>query len=100
MKPAVMAGDGYDGQFYAQIALDPTFRRPDLPGALDNPGFRGQRIFLPAIAHVLGLGRPKAVLFIYAALNLAFWYALLAALVRQLPAASTRSFLVLFAIML
>jgi hypothetical protein len=100
MQPAIKVGDGYDGQFYAQMALDPTFRRPDLPGALDNPGFRGQRIFLPAIAHVLGLGRPKAVVFMYAVLNLAFWYALFAVLIRQLPAVSARGFLVLFAIML
>jgi hypothetical protein len=100
MKPAVMTGAGFDGQFYAQIALDPTFRRPDLPLALDNPGFRGQRILLPTIAHILGLGRPVAVVSVYAVLNLAFWYALFVSLIRQLPASGMRSFLVLFAIML
>ena len=100
MHPATATIGGYDGQFYAQIALDPTLQRPDLLKALDNPGLRDQRIFLPALAHVLGLGRPRAVLFIYALLNLAFWYLLLAVLVWRLPAAGIRSFLLLFAIML
>jgi hypothetical protein len=100
MKPAVQSEGGFDGQFYAQIALDPTLRRPDLPNALDNPAFRAQRIFLPALAHVLGLGRPRAVIFTYALLNLVFWYALLAVLIRRLPAVDVRSFFALFAIML
>ena len=61
--------------------------------------FAGREFFLPALAHVLGLGRPRTVVFAYALLNLAFWYSLLALLVWRLPAASARSFLILFAMM-
>jgi hypothetical protein len=100
LHPAIERGAGFDGQFYAQIALDPTCRRPDLPGALDNPSLRMQRILLPALAHVLGGGKPARVVFDYALLNLGFWYLLLAVLVRRHPATTPRRFLALFAIML
>ena len=31
------AGGGYDGQFYAQLAVDPFVRDPEIDRALDNP---------------------------------------------------------------
>jgi len=100
LKPAINSPAGFDGQFYAQIALDPTLRRPDLPRTMDDPSVRTQRIVLPALAHVLGFGSPAATLRAYALLNLAFWYLLFAALVYRLRAATIRSFLIIFAIML
>jgi hypothetical protein len=99
LQPDIHTLGGYDGQFYAQIALDPTLRRPDLPAALDDPGTRMQRPFLPALAYTLGWGHPAAILFDYALLNLAFWFLLLAGLVRRLPVTTLRSFLALFAIL-
>lgn len=72
---------GFDGQLYAQLALDPLLRDPQLAHALDDPNYRAQRILLPWLAWLLGLGRPFWVLNAFAALNLAFWigYAVLAA---------------------
>ena len=33
---------GYDGQFYAQEAIDPSLRDPAFDGALDNPAYRAR----------------------------------------------------------
>ena len=99
LNPEVHSLGGYDGQFYAQIALDPTLRRPDLQTALDDPGGRMQRPLLPFLAYLMGWGRPAHILFCYALLNLGFWFLILAALVWKLPVATLRSFLILFAIL-
>lgn len=64
---------GFDGQHYAQLALDPLLRDPQIKIALDNPPYRARRILLPWLAWVGGLGRPAWVLNVYAALNLVFW---------------------------
>jgi hypothetical protein len=77
--------DGYDGQFYAQIAVDPDVTDPDLVRALDKPSYRPRRILLPVLAHVLGAGRPWLVLQIYALLNAAAWLWLAVVLWRLLP---------------
>jgi len=100
LNPAANSPSGYDGQYYAQIALDPTLRRPDLANAVDLPVFRMERIALPMLAHVLGGGSPEAILRVYALLNLFFWYVLFAALLWWVRAASPRSFLAVFAIVL
>jgi len=76
-RPPLNSEKGYDGQFYAQLALDPMLRHPELRQALDDAPHRPDRIGLPWLAHCLGLGRPAAVLQIYALLNFAFWAALL-----------------------
>ncbi|MEO6246176.1 MAG: hypothetical protein ABIQ12_12150 [Opitutaceae bacterium] len=64
---------GFDGQLYAEMALDPLLRDPHLGVALDDPPYRGQRIFLSWLAWALGLGKPFWVLNAFAALNLIFW---------------------------
>lgn len=64
---------GFDGQLYAEMALDPLLRDPHLHVALDDPPYRGQRILLSWIAWALGLGKPFWVLNAFAALNLIFW---------------------------
>jgi hypothetical protein len=66
---------GYDGQFYAQLALAPTLRDPALVTALDAPAYRARRILAPAIAHAIGLGHPWLVLNAFALLNVACWLA-------------------------
>ena len=78
LHPAVETESGYDGQFYAQIALDPTLRRPDLKIACDCLAYRGQRWLPSALAWVLGLGQPRAILFVYALLNPLFWLGMIA----------------------
>jgi hypothetical protein len=67
---------GYDGQFYAQVALDPSLRDPSLAAALDAPAYRARRILAPATAWLLGLGQPAWILQVYALLNVACWLAL------------------------
>src|SRR5580704_14411713 len=64
---------GFDGQYYAQLALDPLLRNPYLNRAIDNPPYRGRRMLFPWIAWLAGLGRPFWVLNVYAALNPVFW---------------------------
>ena len=67
---------GYDGQFYAQIACDPSLRNPELATAIDSLPYRARRILMPVAAWVLGLGRPQWVIQIFPWLNIACWFAL------------------------
>jgi hypothetical protein len=76
---------GYDGQFYAQIAVEPNVTSPDLGRALDKPSYRLRRILLPLLAYGLGAGRPWVVLQIYALLNTAAWLWLAAVFWLLLP---------------
>jgi hypothetical protein len=64
---------GFDGQFYAELALDPLLRDPQLKTALDDPPYRSRRILTSWLAWAGGLGRPFWILNAYAALNLVFW---------------------------
>ena len=73
---------GADGQFYAQLAIDPSLRDPAFDQALDNPGYRARRIGLSATAFVLGWGKPRRILEAYALSNLLFWFLLMGALFR------------------
>ena len=72
----VPKSNGYDGQFYAQLALDPLLRGPELERIIDAPAYRAHRILTPGIAALLGLGHPWWVLHVYALLNVAAWLAL------------------------
>jgi hypothetical protein len=64
---------GFDGQLYAEMALDPLLLDPHLHIALDNPPYRAQRILLSWLAWIGGLGQPFWVINAYAAMNLVFW---------------------------
>lgn len=75
---------GYDGQFYAQLALDPSLSDPAFNRALDNPSYRARRIGLPALAYCLGGGNPAWILQAYALVNLGFWFVLAIALLALL----------------
>lgn len=88
---------GYDGQFYAQIALDPALERSELSAALDNPEYRARRIGFPAFAYGLGLGRPWWILQAYAVSNLLFWLLLLGVLLPLLRPWTPRNLLCLCA---
>ncbi len=49
--------DGYDGQFYYLLSLDPFSPHAALPGAhYDAPAYRAQRIIYPLIVWVVTLG--------------------------------------------
>ncbi len=92
--PVTTARDssGYDGQFYAQIALDPLLRDPTLPAALDAPSYRARRILTPATAAITGLGNPWWTLQAYALLNAFCWFALGGLLYRQIEPDGTHAF--------
>lgn len=66
---------GYDGQFYAQIAVDPALNHPSFKEAIDEPAYRSRRILLPLIAHLLAFGNPEASILIYCGLNILCWFA-------------------------
>ena len=69
-------GTGYDGQFGAQLAIEPDLRTPGIQNALDNPVYRARRIMLPWLAHVIGGSNPWTVLLVFALQNVAFWIGL------------------------
>lgn len=76
---------GYDGRYYAHLALHPPWIYHDLTDHFDFPAYRTRRIFLPALAYVLGLGQPFWIVHIYAFLNVAAWLALAWLLTLWLP---------------
>lgn len=73
LDPPVFSTHGYDGQFYAQIALNPLLTEPGMADALDSPSYRARRIGLPLMAAILGFGDSAPVLTAYSLLNFFFW---------------------------
>ncbi|MDB4731720.1 hypothetical protein OAF98_00450 [Planctomicrobium sp.] len=100
IDPARSSPHGYDGQFYAQIALRPTLSDPALIEAVDNIGYRAQRIGLPWLAYLLGAGQPNWVLQIYALLNFVFYFLLLGVLWKQIGFHNYRDCLLAFSLLL
>src|SRR6187549_714161 len=84
--------NGYDGQFYAQLALDPLLLSPETSAALDVPSYRARRILTPAVASVAGAGDPWRTLQIYALLNVACWLVLAWVLYQSLAVSDWVSF--------
>lgn len=76
---------GYDGQFYAQLALRPTLQDPALRDAIDIPSMRARRILTSWIAAVVGWGDGQRTLAAYAWLNVGCWIALGCVLLRLFP---------------
>ena len=88
----VPGSSGYDGQFYAQVALDPLLRNPETSAALDVPAYRARRILAPAIAAITGIRNPWAVLQVYALLNVPCWLVLSWLIRRAIPGQDWTSF--------
>ena len=76
---------GYDGQFYAQLAMDPLLHDPALGDALDAPAYRARRILFSWTAYLLGLGQPRWVLQAYATQYIVLWLVLAWVLCRWFP---------------
>ncbi len=89
---AADTGGGYDGQFYAQLAIDPLLRTPAIDRAMDNPSYRARRILFSWTAFALGLGKPAWILHAYALQNVVVWLVLAWLLLRWFPVGSARSF--------
>ena len=82
---------GYDGQFYAQLAVEPLLRNRRLDKALDTPPYRARRILFSWTAYVLGLGRPRWILKAYALQNIIAWLLLAWLLLRWFPPSAPRN---------
>lgn len=80
----LMPNTGYDGQFYAQLAFDPSLRDPTFRTCIDHLPYRARRIGLPLVAWSLGWGNPAWVLQVFALLNVAIWLILAVQLRRWL----------------
>lgn len=85
--------DGYDAQYYAQIAMDPSLQNKQLRNAVDSLPYRARRILMPAVSYVLGFGEPGAILQVYATLNAVCWLLLAVLLLHWFPPASWEHFL-------
>lgn len=106
INPPVSSEHGYDGQFYAQIALSPRLTDPDLrraienlPPAQDSMGYRARRIGLPMLAYAVGLGHPAWILQAYSVLNLFFWLGMMGLLARYVGFGGIRERLLAVAIL-
>lgn len=84
---------GYDGAYYAQLAMQPNLSDPALKKAVDNPIYRARRMLLSWTAWGLALGDPQRALHIFSVQNLACWILLAALLLRWFPAVSWGNFL-------
>ena len=90
---------GYDGQFYAQLAVDPLLLDPAIDVALDSPVYRARRILFSWTAFLLGLGQPELILQAYAIQNVLFWILLAFLLCRWFPPRDLQSFCLWFGCM-
>jgi len=82
---------GYDGQFYAQMAVEPLLRNRRLERALDSPSYRARRVLFSWTAYAFGLGRPAWILKVYALQNIVAWLLLAWVLTRWFPPSAPRN---------
>jgi hypothetical protein len=95
----MLSKDGFDGQFYAQMAIHPSLRPAEkMAPVLDLPSYRARRILLPALAWTLGAGRPALVLNVYASLNVVFYFVFCLMLAIGFRARTVRDFAVITAL--
>jgi len=80
----------YDGQFYAQRALDPLLRDPTIDRGMDLAPFRARRILFSWTAYAFGLGRPAWILEAYALQNVVCWLILAWLVTRWISPVSGR----------
>jgi len=80
----------YDGQFYAQMALDPLLRDATVDRAMDLPPYRARRILFSWTAWAIGMGRPAWIIEAYALQNVACWLFLAVFLTRWIPLTNGR----------
>jgi hypothetical protein len=76
---------GYDGQYYAQIAMHPRLGDPALNRAVDGLAYRARRILFCWTAWALAGGNPARALQIYAVQNIACWVLLAILILRWFP---------------
>ena len=85
--------DGYDAQYYVQIAMDPSLQNQALKRAVDSLPYRGRRILFAATAYAFGLGEPAWILQAFALQNVVTWFLLALLLLHWFPPRSWDYFL-------
>lgn len=90
---------GYDGQFYAQIAMRPDLESAELAAAVDNLPYRARRILFSWTAHVLAGGNAVGALHVYSVQNIVCWLLLGWLLLRWFPPKGWNSCARWFAVM-
>lgn len=83
---------GYDAQYYAQIAMRPWLTNRALTAAMDSMPYRARRILFSWTAYGLAWGDPARALHIYAVQNIVCWLLLAGLLLRWFPATSWENF--------
>ena len=61
--------DGYDGQMFLSLALDPFLQNPGTIEALDNPVYRYRRILYPLLGNLLSFGNTQLIPYILVGIN-------------------------------
>jgi len=84
---------GYDGQYYAQIAYDPSLKSHELNAAMDSLPYRARRILPSVLAYVFALGNPHWIVHVYCALNIIAWFMLAYLVWRILYVDDLKSFI-------
>ena len=87
---------GYDGQFYAQLAVDPLVQDPKIGLALDTFSYRAPRILFAWTAFLMGLGQPSLILHAYSIQNILCWLVLAWLLTRWVPPINLKNFVLWF----
>ena len=77
--------DGFDGQYYAHMAVHPPWIYHDAIDHYDFPAYRIRRVFLPALAWMLGFGKPLWIVHIYSFFNILSWLGMAWLLTAWLP---------------
>ncbi len=91
--------DGYDGQYYVQIAMQPDLHDPALNNAIDALSYRARRILLGWVAWLLGGGDAGRTMHVFSMLNVVCWLGLAGLLLRWFPADSWANFIRWFGVM-
>jgi hypothetical protein len=84
--------NGYDGQYYVEMAVDPLLRDPLIDRTMDLPAYRAHRILMPWVAYALGLGKPAWILQVFSLENVFVWLAFALLLCRWMPPTTARGF--------
>jgi hypothetical protein len=87
------SSEGYDAQYYVQIAMDPSLQNKALKRAVDSLPYRGRRVLFATTAYVFGLGQPAWILHAFALQNVVTWFLLAVLLLHWFPPANWGNFL-------
>ncbi|HUF48782.1 MAG TPA: hypothetical protein VMM93_13275, partial [Vicinamibacterales bacterium] len=85
---------GYDGQFYAQMAVEPLLADRAIDAALDTPPYRARRILMSWMSYLVGFGQPAAILHVYSLHAVVAWLVLAWLITAWVPVTSGRGVLI------